>query len=102
MLSIKNWDNKTWISSTKYIKSFNNFLVKQKKLTKHSKILDIGCGRGKIIGSLSSKLKLINKPIGIDIENHKDFDKRITFKQTNARMNVLFDTLPNFLLSSLL
>ena len=84
MLSIKNWDNKTWISSIKYIKSFNNFLVKQKKLTKHSKILDIGCGRGKIIGSLSSKLKLINKPIGIDIENHKDFDKRITFKKTNA------------------
>ena len=84
MLSIKNWDNKTWISSTKYIQSFNNFLLKQKKLTKHSKILDIGCGRGKIMGSLSSKLKLINKPIGIDIENHKDFDKRITFKKINA------------------
>ena len=84
MLSIKNWDNKTWISSTKYIQSFNNFLLKQKKLTKHSKILDIGCGRGKIMGSLSSKLKLINKPIGLDIENHKDFDKRIIFKKTNA------------------
>jgi ubiquinone/menaquinone biosynthesis C-methylase UbiE len=84
MLSIKNWDNKTWISSTKYIQSFNNFLLKQKKLTKHSKILDIGCGRGKIMGSLYSKLKLINKPIGLDIENHKDFDKRITFKKTNA------------------
>lgn len=84
MLSIKNWDNKTWISSTKYIQSFNNFLVKQKKLTKQSKILDIGCGRGKIMGSLSSKLKLINKPIGIDTENHKDFDKRIIFKKTNA------------------
>jgi len=53
-------------------------------LTKHSKILDIGCGRGKIMGSLSSKLKLINKPIGIDTENHKDFDKRIAFKKTNA------------------
>ena len=36
------------------------------------------------MGSLSSKLKLINKPIGLDIENHKDFDKRITFKKTNA------------------
>jgi len=84
MLSIKNWDNKTWISSTKYIQSFNIFLLKQKKLNKHSKILDIGCGRGKIMGSLSSKLKLINKPIGIDIENHKDFDKRIIFKKTNA------------------
>ena len=84
MLRIKNWDNKTWISSAKYIQSFINFLLKQKKLTKHSKILDIGCGRGKIMGSLSSKLKLINKPIGLDIENHKDFDKRITFKKTNA------------------
>jgi ubiquinone/menaquinone biosynthesis C-methylase UbiE len=85
MLSIKNWDNKTWISSSaKYIQSFNNFLLKQKKLTKYSKILDIGCGRGKIMGSLSSKLKLINKPVGLDIENHKDFDKRIIFKKTNA------------------
>ena len=84
MLSIKNWDNKTWISSTKYIQSFNNFLLKQKKLTKYSKILDIGCGRGKIMGSLSSKLKLRHKPIGLDVENHKDFDKRIIFKKTNA------------------
>ena len=57
MLSIKNWDNKTWISSNKYIKSFINFLLKQKKLNTNSKILDIGCGRGKIIGSLSTKLK---------------------------------------------
>ena len=84
MLSIKNWDNKTWISSTKYIRSFNIFLLKQKKLSKYSKILDIGCGRGKIMGSLSSKLKLINKPVGLDIESHKDFDKRIIFKKTNA------------------
>ena len=84
MLSIKNWDNKTWISSTKYIKYFNNFLFKQKKLNKESKILDIGCGRGKIIGSLSTKLKLKNKPIGLDIENHKDKDKRIIFKKISA------------------
>ena len=84
MLSIKNWDNKTWISSTKYIKSFNNFLLKQKKLDRNSKILDIGCGRGKIIGSLSTKLKLKNKPIGLDIESHKDRDKRIIFKKKNA------------------
>ena len=84
MLSIKNWDNKTWISSTKYIKSFNSFLLKQKKLNKESKILDIGCGRGKIIGSLSTKLRLKNKPIGLDIKNHKDKDKKILFKKISA------------------
>jgi len=84
MPSLKNWDNKTWISSRKYIKSFNNFVLKQKKLNKDSKILDIGCGRGKIVGTLSSKLRLKNKPIGIDITNHKDKDKRIKFKKIDA------------------
>jgi len=84
MKELKNWDNKTWLSSKKYIQSFNNFLLKQKKLNRNSQILDIGCGRGKIIGSLSSKLKLINKPIGIDLVNHKDKDKRINFKKTDA------------------
>jgi ubiquinone/menaquinone biosynthesis C-methylase UbiE len=81
---IKNWDNKTWLSSKDYIKSFNRFLTKKVKLNPKSKILDIGCGRGKILGTLSSKLNLKNKPLGIDIINHKDKDKRIRFKQTNA------------------
>ena len=83
-MSLKNWDNKTWLSSNKYIKTFNNFLSKQIKLNRDSQILDIGCGRGKILGSLSSKLRLKNKPIGIDIEKHKDKDRRIYFKKINA------------------
>ena len=82
--NIKNWDNKTWLSSKKYIQFFNSFLLKQAKLNKDSKILDIGCGRGKILGSLSSRLKLKNKPIGIDIEKHSDRDKRINFKKVDA------------------
>ena len=81
---IKNWDNKTWLSSENYIKSFNNFLIKNIKINSKFKILDIGCGRGKILGSLSSKLKLKEKPLGIDIVNHKDKDKRINFKRVNV------------------
>ena len=81
---IKNWDNKTWLSSKKYIESFNKFLIKNVKLNSESKILDIGCGRGKILGTLSSKLRLQNKPLGIDLINHKDKDKRIKFKKINA------------------
>ena len=59
-------------------------MLKQIKLNSSSKILDIGCGRGKILGSLSSRLKLKNKPIGIDIEKHLDRDKRINFKKVDA------------------
>ena len=57
---IKNWDNKTWLSSKDYINQFNKFLLKNIKLNSNSIILDIGCGRGKILGSLNSKLKLKN------------------------------------------
>ena len=83
-MSLKNWDNKTWLASKKYIRSFNNFLLKQIRLNRDSQILDIGCGRGKILGFLCSSLRLKNKPIGIDIENHKDRDKRINFKKIDA------------------
>ena len=83
-MSLKNWDNKTWLSSTSYIKSFNEFLLKETQLNKNSAILDIGCGRGKILGSLTSRLRLIKKPIGIDIEQHKDQDKRIIFSKIDA------------------
>ena len=81
---LKNWDNKTWLSSQKYIKSFNRFILKQVKLNKNSRILDIGCGRGKILANLSNKLRLLNKPIGLDIENHKDKSKKIIFKKIDA------------------
>ncbi len=81
---IKNWDKKNWLSSKDYILSFNKFLLKISKLNSNSKILDIGCGRGKIIGTLSSYLKLKNKPIGLDIVNHQDKDKRIDFNKIDA------------------
>ena len=84
MVPLKNWDNKTWLSSNKYIHSFNKFILKQIKLNKYSRVLDIGCGRGKIIANLSSKLNLHYKPIGLDIENHKDKSKKIILKNIDA------------------
>jgi len=84
MKQLKNWDNKTWLSSSSYIDSFNSYLLKKKKLNKNSRILDIGCGRGKIFGSLSKKLKLTNRPIGIDLVLHKDVDRSIDFKNLDV------------------
>ena len=82
--AIKNWDNKNWLSSKEYINSLNNFIIQKIKLNEKSSILDIGCGRGRIIGSLNSKLKLKSMPIGIDLINHKDKDKRFKFKKMDA------------------
>ena len=84
LVVIKNWDNKTWLSSQKYINSFNRFLIKNFNLNSNSKILDIGCGRGKILGALNSKLKFKIKPLGIDIIEHRNRDKRINFKRIDA------------------
>ena len=81
---IKNWDNQTWLSSKNYINAFNKFLIKNISINSNSKFLDIGCGRGNILGSLSSKLKFNKKPLGIDIIDHKDRDKRINFEKINA------------------
>ena len=84
MGKLKNWDNKTWLSSSAYINSFNAFLLKKKKLNKNSQILDIGCGRGKIFGVISRKIKLLNKPIGIDPVAHKDVDEGIDFRNEDV------------------
>ena len=53
LIVIKNWDNKTWLSSKDYINSFNKFLIKNININSKTKILDIECGRGNILGSLS-------------------------------------------------
>ena len=95
MKSLKNWDNKTWLSSQKYIQTFNKFLLNQVKLDKNSRILDVGCGRGRIVANLSNKLKLLNKPIGLDIENHKDKSKKIIFKKTDV-LSFIVKTKANF------
>ena len=84
MRKLKNWDNKTWLSSKSYIYQFNKFLKKKINLNKNSKILDIGCGRANIISNLQKKYKFRNKPIGIDIVANKDVKKNIIFKKIGA------------------
>ncbi len=84
MKKLKNWDNKTWLSSKSYISQFNKFLKKKSNLNKSSKILDIGCGRANIISALQQKYKFRNKPIGIDIVGNKGVKKNIIFKRVEA------------------
>ena len=84
MKKLKNWDNKTWLSSEKYISSFNAFLKSKFKLSKKTKILDIGCGRANIISSLQKRYKFNIKPIGIDVVKNKDVKKNIFFVKVDA------------------
>ena len=84
MKKLKNWDNKTWLSSKSYISQFNKFLKRKSNLNKNSKILDIGCGRANIISALQQKYKFRNKPIGIDIVGNKGVKKNIIFKRVEA------------------
>ena len=84
MKKLKNWDNKTWLSSKLYISQFNKFLKTKINLNKNSKILDIGCGRANIISALQNKYRFKDKPIGIDIVVNKDVKKNIIFKKIDA------------------
>ena len=95
MRQLKNWDNKTWLSSKKYILSFNNFLKNNIRIKKSSTILDIGCGRANIISLLQNKYNLNQKPIGIDIIKNNNIKKNIIFKKIDA-IKYLKNTKKNF------
>ena len=84
MKNLKNWDNKTWLSSDKYIKKFCSFIETKKKLKKDTKILDIGCGRANIISKLAKKYNFKVKPTGIDVLKHQDVKRNVRFIKTHA------------------
>jgi ubiquinone/menaquinone biosynthesis C-methylase UbiE len=84
MKRLKNWDNKTWLSSNKYVISFNKFIKSKIKINKKINILDIGCGRGNIISLLQEKYNFDSPPVGIDIIRNKGIKKNIIFKKIDA------------------
>ena len=96
MKRLRNWDNKTWLSSKKYITSFNTFLKSKINFNQDMQILDIGCGRANIISALQKKYNFNKKPIGIDVVKNGNIKKNIIFKKINAlkylkRTNKRFD-----------
>jgi ubiquinone/menaquinone biosynthesis C-methylase UbiE len=92
---LKNWDNKTWLSSKKYITAFNTFLKSKINFNKDMQILDIGCGRANIISALQKKYKFKEKPIGIDVVKNSNIKKNIIFYKINA-LNYLKKTNKKF------
>tara|TARA_B100000401_G_C52748784_1_gene692154 strand:+ start:248 stop:955 length:708 start_codon:yes stop_codon:yes gene_type:complete len=84
MKKLRNWDNKTWLSSKKYIFEFHKFIKKKLTLNKNTKVLDIGCGRANIISFIQKKYRFKNKAIGIDILKNKNIKKNIIFKKSDA------------------
>ena len=84
MKRLRNWDNKTWLSSKKYITSFNTFLKSKINFNQDMQILDIGCGRANIISALQKKYNFNKKPIGIDVVKNGNIKKNIIFNKINA------------------
>ena len=64
MNKLKNWDNNTWLSSKNYINNYCKFIKSKVKINKHTKLLDIGCGRANIISFLHKKIKFYERPLG--------------------------------------
>ena len=84
MKPLKNWDNRTWLSSKRYISQFHKFIKRKTKFNKNTRVLDIGCGRANIISFLQKKYKFKTRAIGIDILKNKDTKKNILFKNVDA------------------
>ena len=84
MKPLKNWDNRTWLSSKRYISQFHKFIKRKTKFNKNTRVLDIGCGRANIISFLQKKYKFKTRAIGIDILENKDTKKNILFKKSDA------------------
>ena len=86
MKKLRNWDNKTWLSSKDYIFQLIKFLNKKIKFNQNTKVLDIGCGRAKIISELQKRYLFKIKPTGIDIVKNKNIKKNITFKKIDGNL----------------
>ena len=82
MAPLKNWDNKTWLSSMQYISSFKNFLKSNTEISKNSKVLDPCAGTGGFLisamhrmfkkASTSSEKNLIKSKglVGVEDQPH--------------------------------
>jgi len=84
MNKLKNWDNNTWLSSKNYIDNYCKFIRSKVKINKHTKLLDIGCGRANIISFLHKNIKFYEKPLGVDIVKNNGLKKNVIFKKIDA------------------
>jgi 4-hydroxy-3-methylbut-2-enyl diphosphate reductase len=78
-VSLKNWDNRTWLSSSSYIKSFNKFLIEETRLNKYSKI-SITAGASAPESKVMEIAKSLELYTDAEIIEHGEDNEDIYFK----------------------
>ena len=85
-----NWDRSSWLSSKEYFDELSNQLIEFLNITEEKKILDVGCGRGHLLETLSLNANLINQPVGVEPVKHDDFIPQ-NVKIFNSSINSFFN-----------
>ncbi len=68
-ITTPNWDNDTWISSDEYVDYTAKFLLDELNIHSASRLLDVGCGRGKICAAVADQAGLSVPMDAVDISD---------------------------------
>ncbi|MCB0322849.1 MAG: class I SAM-dependent methyltransferase [Bdellovibrionales bacterium] len=82
-----NWDRDSWISWPEYVEKVASYICSLLELTSDSRILDLGCGRGRITSTIARQLNVATPVEGIDpasIIAHAVDSAQVSFKQIDA------------------
>jgi len=86
-ITTPNWDDESWISSDDYIDYTVRLLIEELSVHSESRLLDVGCGRGKISAALALQTDLSLPIDAIDVSDsilEAPTTDKVNFLQTDV------------------